>query len=44
MRTAKILTVCLALTILVSACHRHHHGHHGFHHKTNNHHLVVVRN
>ena len=27
MRTAKILTVFLAFTIFVSACHRHHHGH-----------------
>ena len=44
MKTAKVLAVCLALTIFVSACHRHHHGHHGFHHKIHNHHLVVVRN
>ena len=43
MRTAKILTVCLALVILVSACHRHHVVHHGFGYKHHKHHVVVVK-
>ena len=43
MKAAKVVTLCLAITILVSACHRHHVVHHGFKHKHHGHHHVVVK-